>query len=464
MRPRKTFAGISVAILILVMAAGFGVPQTARGAADLRICGRVNLYVAPTAVLAGAITVGPTALLIAAGTDISALVEVGANLCFDLELDTSGRITDAAVRVNATSSLEVCGVVTALVDADANSSGSLRIGGVDFILAAASQLPASVRVGADLCLDLTLNAFGQVSGGTARANATSTARVCGVVTAFAEADSNSTGRLTIGGRTFVLAIGSRLPASVDAGANLCLTLTINALAQVAGGTAQANVTSTLEVCGHVTAHAAATATTNGSLTIDGIQRSVAAGVSLSPQVRAGAFLRLRLTLDVFGRIADDVVLAAGASFAAVCGPQAVPTPTPAASGSSAPGGSSVPNPSGSPSADASASPSGAGAPAGSAGASPTTRAEGAAAGNAGSCADEESGQAAAGSAGSEGGVVPDTASLARAGRVIGVMAVPLLMLVLAVFGSVLWQQHRLRAADRSEIGVAGTTGGGEVAS
>lgn len=458
MRPRKTFAGISVAILIMVMAAGFGVPQTARGAADLRICGRVNLYVAPTAVLAGAITVGPTVLVIAAGTDVSALVKVGANLCFDLELDTSGRITDAAVRVNATSSLNVCGVVTAHVDADANSYGSLRIGGIDLILAAGSHLPARVRVGADLCLDLTLNAFGQVSGGSARANATSTVRVCGVVTAFAAADSNSTGRLTIGGRTFVLAIGSHLPASVRAGANLCLALTVNGLAQVAGGSAQANVTSTLEVCGRVTARAAATATSNGSLTIDGIQRSVAAGVSLSPQVQAGAFLRLRLTLDVFGRIADDVVLAAGASLAAVCGPQAVPTPSPAASGSAAP------NPSGSTSADPSASPSGAGAPSGSAAGSPSSSPDGAGAGNHGSCTDNESGQGAAdaaGAAGPAGGVVPDTASLARAGRVIGVMAVPLLMLVLAVIGSVLWQQHRMRAANASEAGAAG---GGEVVS
>ena len=196
----------------------------------------MNAYVAPTALLAGTLTVGPTAarLVIAAGTKVSSQVEVGANLCFDLEIDTAGRVHyDTTVTANTTTSVDICGLVNAFAAADADSYGSLRIGGVDFVLAAGSQLPAAVRAGANLCLDLTLNAFGQ-GGGTARANATVTVRVCGRVTAFAAASATSTGNLTIGARSFVLGLGSHLPSSVRTGANLCTALTIDGLAQVSG--------------------------------------------------------------------------------------------------------------------------------------------------------------------------------------------------------------------------------------
>jgi len=437
MHGRRTITRISVLVLMMALVAGFGAPSPAMGATHLRLCGRVNAYVAPTAFLVGTVTVGPTTLLIAAGTDVSSKVEVGANLCFDLEIDTAGRITDSAVTANTTSSVDICGMVNAHAAAGADSYGSLRIGGVDFVLAAGSQLPAAVRAGANLCLDLTLNAFGQVAGGTASANATGTMRVCGRVSAFAAASSTSTGNLTIGGRSFVLGLGSRLPASVRTGANLCTALTINGLAQVSGGTAQANITSTVDVCGQVTAFTAATATGDGSLTIDSVPRAVAVGTTLSTQVRVGAFLRLRLTLDVFGRIADDAVLAAGASLAAVCGAQV--------QASASPGASSSANPSAPASDDASPTPSeGAGGAAGGGAASPSAAGGAHAPGQAGqpgTCSTDGVADAAAGGAG-DGGPIPDTASLARAGRVIGLMALPLLVLMLLVIGYLAVQNRR----------------------
>jgi hypothetical protein len=447
MHRRRTISGISVLVLLMALVAGFWTPSPAMGATHLRLCGRVDAYVAPTALLAGTLTVGPATLLIAAGTDVSSQVEVGANLCFDLEIDTAGRITDTTVTANTTTSVDICGLVNALAAADADSYGSLRINGVDFVLAAGSKLPVAVRAGANLCLDLTLNAFGQVAGATARANATGTVRICGRVSAFAAASSTSTGTLTIDGRSFVLGLGTRLPASVRTGANLCAALTINGLAQVSGGTAQANITSTVDVCGQVTAFTAATATSDGSLTIDSVPRAIAAGTTLSPQVRAGAFLRLRLTLDVFGRIADDAVLAAGASIAAVCGAgvQASTSPVPSSSASPSAPATDDASPSASPSQG------GGGAAGVGASASPSPAGSAQAPGQAGEpgCSTAGVADEAGGSAG-DGGPIPDTASLARAGRVIGLMALPLLVLMLLVIGYLAVQNRREYAvrADR----------------
>ena len=458
MRQRRTISGISVLVLMVAVLAGFGAPASALGATHLRLCGRVNAYVAPTALLPGAVTVGPTALVIVAGTDISSEVEVGANLCFDLQLDTAGRITDTTVSANATSSLDVCGNVNSIVKADESSYGSLQIGGVDLVLAVGSTLPASVKAGADLCLDLTLNGFGQVAGGTAQANATTTVRVCGTVMALEAASDTSTGTLKIGGRSFVLAVGSQLPAAVRTGANLCAALTVNGLAQVSGGAAQANITSTLDVCGQVTAFAAASPTADGRLTIDSVPRSIAAGTALSPQVRAGAFLKLRLTLDAFGRIADDAVLAAGASLSAVCSPSVQQSSSPSPSSAASPGGSA--------SDGASPSPSDGGGGAAGSGATPSpsssggNQAGGSPAGQPG-CSTDGAGSGAgnaaagAGTAG-QGGPIPDTASLGRAGRVIGLMALPLLFLMLLVISYLAiqsWREYGLRSDRGSERGI-----------
>jgi hypothetical protein len=431
MRTRRTISGISVLVLAFSLAAGLGAPAPTLGASDLRICGRVNALVEPSVLLPGALTVGSTTLVIAAGTDLPSQVEVGANLCFNLHLDSDGTVTGTTVSANPTSSAEICGVVSSFARATAASTGTLDINGVDFVLATGSHLPASVVSGADLCLDLTLNGFGQVSGGTARANAHSTVQVCGKVTNDDAATASSTGALTIGPRSFVTGVGSALPAAVREGANLCAALTLNALAQVAGGSVQANVGSTVEVCGQVDAAAAATPTSDGSLVIDSVPRSVAAGTSLSPAVRAGAFVRLRLMLDAFGRVADDAVLASGASLGAVCGRSGstAPSPSPAQ-----PGASASPEPSGGGGAAAGAgeSPAASDHPSGNQG---QGAGQGSGQGSGQStCSSSGAGDPQGAPAAGNGGPIPDTASLGRAGRVIGLMAVPLLALIVLVVG------------------------------
>ena len=245
-------------------------------------------------------------------------------------------------------SLKVCGTVTTYVQATALLNGALTVGSTALIIAAGTTLPSTVQVGANLCFDLTLDLSGRITDATVSANATATVDICGQVSAYAKATATSTGSLTIHGRTFVVAAGTVLPASVTAGANLCLHLTLNGFGQVKGGTAQANVTSTLDVCGEVTAYAAATSTTNGHLTIGSVSKTIAAGASLSSSIRAGAFLKLRLTIDAFGRIASATVLKVGVSVADACGttapaPTAAPTSTPGGGGG---GGGATPTPGG----------------------------------------------------------------------------------------------------------------------
>lgn len=245
-------------------------------------------------------------------------------------------------------SLQVCGEVSVYVKATALLSGALTIGPSAFVISAGTTLPAEVQAGANLCLDLQLNLSGEITGARVSANATATLDICGQVSAYVAATATATGSLTIHGRSLVVAAGAKLPSQVLVGADLCLHLTLNGFGQVTGATAQANVTSTLDVCGQVTTYVAAAATANGRLAIGSVDKKIAAGTALSSSVKVGAFLRLRLTIDVFGRIAGATVLKVGVSLADVCGTTATATPkptgTPAPGGSPAPGATPTPAP------------------------------------------------------------------------------------------------------------------------
>jgi hypothetical protein len=214
-------------VFFLVTALAFGsilsvatpAAPTARAATTLEVCGTVNAYVKPTALLAGAITIGGTPWEIAAGASATGDIEAGAHLCLRLTLNSNGTITDlVAVKADASSSLRICGEVTAYTEATALATGRLTIGPRTLTVAAGADLPASVHVGADICADFELNGFGQIRDGDITANSTSTLKLCGDVTAFAEATPTSTGGLTIGGRHFVLAMGADLPGAVEVGA------------------------------------------------------------------------------------------------------------------------------------------------------------------------------------------------------------------------------------------------------
>ncbi len=316
---RNRLSILVLAISLFTATAFAGALAPSAEASSLKVCGAVSAYVKATAVTDGAITIGGAPYVIAAGTTLSSLVKVGSNLCFDLTVDLSGGITGAAVSANVGATIKICGTVNALTRATLTNTGSLRIAGRTFVLALGSSLPASVKVGADLCLTLTLNAFGQVRNGSATVNATATIKMCGTVSALARATLSNTGSLRIAGRTFILALGSTLPASVKVGADLCLTLTLNAFGQVQNGSAVANVGATIEVCGTVNALTRATLSNTGSLWIAGRTFVLALGSTLPASVKVGADLCLTLTLNAFGQVQNGSATANVAATIDVCG-------------------------------------------------------------------------------------------------------------------------------------------------
>jgi hypothetical protein len=416
MRRRGFTFLLSTTVLVLSVAGAFGLPAPARAAVDLRVCGKVTAYVPATALTAGVLTVGGVPLVIAAGADLSSKVKVGANLCLALDLDLSGKITDAVVRANLTSTLTLCGVVTTYARAGADTTGVLTVGGRKLTLAAGSSLPAAVKAGADLCLNLKLNGFGQVQGGTATVNATSTLRICGTITAYARATSTSAGSITVAGRALVLAAGSHLPAQVAVGERLCLIFTLNALGQVQDATVKADVQSALEACGQVDAVVNATDTTGGSLTLAGTQFAVRAATDLSAQIRAGAFVRLRLMLDAFGRVADATVLKVGTSLADACQSAEPSAPEPSTDASAEPSDSE------------SAGPSSSESPA----VSPSASVLPGIVNNPDAPGDDGAGMGRPGSGQEDNGIVPDTASLARTATVVALSAVPFLVMLAGI--------------------------------
>lgn len=417
-------------VLLVALAVSGAAPQPARAAAQLKLCGVVGLHVPATALLPGALTVGGAPFLIAAGTTLDSSVALNANLCFDLTLSLGGLITAATVTANTSSTLAVCGNVTAYTAASSTATGLLTINSATFVVAIATALPATVAIGTAPCLQLTLNGFGQISGATAQANVTSILDICGVVSSYTPATSTSAGALTIAGRSFGVAVGTTLPASVNAGAALCMHLTLNGLAQVSGATAQANVTSALEVCGRVSAYTAASGTANGSLTTAGTTHVIAAGASLSPTIQVNAYLKLRMTLDAIARIADAAVLKVGGSLAEACGSSApmstAPSGTPAPT--SSPDASGMPVPTRTPAPRRTLDPSATPDPTGFLASDTGThcaQTNGCNGGDAAAAPDARSGL---------GQFLPDTASLGRAGLAVLKVSLPLLLLLAGLIG------------------------------
>lgn len=409
---------------------------TANAHTHLKVCGQVTAYAAATSTTTGLLKIGHTWIL-AVGSHLPASVDVGADLCIDLELDGYGRVSDGEVDANVQATVKICGTVTAYTEATATTVGQLKVAGHTYVMAVASDLPASVDVGADLCLDLKLNGFAQVKDGTVVADVESTVKVCGTVTAYSEATSTALGQLKVAGHTYATALSSDLPASVDAGSDLCLDLRLNGFAQVKGATAVANVESTLDACGQVTAYSAATPSSDGSMTFAGVPRKIRAGANVDNRVKAGAYLKLRLTSDVFARIARASVLKAGVSLADACNDSA-PSPTPGPGATQGPGATNGPGASNGPDASNNPNPSngpGASNGPGSSGEPPNGNVAGET-----DCTSLVAGRASGGDGDS---FLPSTDALGRATNLIASNAIPLLAIGL-LGGLAAWYRSRRR--------------------
>ena len=205
---------------------------TANVSSTLAICGTATRYIAATAIAAGSLTIDGGTSVVAIGATLPPSVSVGANLCMHLTLNGHGQISSAVVQANVTSTLDVCGVVNAYVAGSATTNGSLAIAGRAFVVAIRALMPGSVTVGANLCMRLTLNGFGQVSGGTTHANLASVLQVCGQVNAFTPATGAGDGGMAIGGTTHVIAAGAALGPAITVNAHLRLRLTLDGFMRI----------------------------------------------------------------------------------------------------------------------------------------------------------------------------------------------------------------------------------------
>lgn len=321
---------------------------------SLNVCGVVTAYQAATANAPGSITIGGQTIPIAAGATITGnnLITLGSNLCLNATLNGAGQIiVPSSIGAQATTRLNICGVVTAYTAATANAPGSITIGGTVIPIAAGTVIENAglITVGSDLCLSATLNAQGQIIppssvgfGGNVTLN------VCGNVDAYTAATANTAGSITINGTTFPIAAGTTINGNnlITVGADLCFNLTVNASGQVIPpSTVIVDVSAAVTICGTVTAYTAATATTPGSITIGGVTLPIAAGATISGQgnITVGASLQLTAQLNVAGQItSQSSVTVSSCTGSGVCGTvTAYVAPTATASGSVTVGGVTI---------------------------------------------------------------------------------------------------------------------------
>jgi hypothetical protein len=235
MRNRLSILGIG--LFLAMYMASFGLagsgPAAVRATTTLEVCGKVTAYVAATAKLPGTVTVGGDPFVIAAGADVDAELDAGADACLNLTINSAGAVTElVVVDAQANATLRVCGVISVYVRATASQTGRISIGERDLVIAAGADLPASVKVGADVCATLALNARGQVEDGEVRVRADSTIHLCGTVNAVTKATADSTGLLQIGNHDLKIAAGTDLATKVKVGANICADLTLNVRGEI----------------------------------------------------------------------------------------------------------------------------------------------------------------------------------------------------------------------------------------
>lgn len=207
---------------------------TANVSSTRSICGKVTRYDAPTAIAAGALAIDGGTSVIAVGTTLPPSVNFGADLCMRLTLNGHGQISSAVIQANVTATLDLCGVVERYVAGTAAGYGSLAIADRAFVVAIRALLPDSVALGANLCMRLTLNGFGQISGGTAQANLPSAFQVCGQVDIFMAATNAGAGLITIGGTTHPIVAGTALSSAITGKAFLKLRLTLDGFMRITG--------------------------------------------------------------------------------------------------------------------------------------------------------------------------------------------------------------------------------------
>lgn len=227
---------------------------------------------------------------------------------------------------NVTTGGSVCGVLTGFVAATPLTAGQIVIGNTAYAIAPGATLSGnpSFLLGSNVCLSPTVNAFGQIIGGTLSTTFTNAVNVCGVVSSYTPSTSISPGFIVIGGQSLVIAPGVTLTSINLVGAGVvCLTGTLNVAGQIASGSFSGitSPTSSVNICGAFGGFTPATISTPGSIVISGQVVPIAVGVVLggTTALALNTTLCLSGTANSAGQIILGAVSPTALSPVSVCG-------------------------------------------------------------------------------------------------------------------------------------------------
>ncbi len=209
-----------IVVLLCALVASYKPEARAQVSVTIQTCGVVTLFVPATALTPGAITIGLVPYVIAPGTTLAgqADAQVGAHMCLSATVNAALQITSGSLILDVNTQINICGIVDAYVAATANAAGYIRIGGVTYPIAAGTTLDgaANIQVGAEVGLQATVNALGQITVGVVVAG-------CGGTnTNHAPTITAPDSASVVVGQTFTTAITA---ADQDAGDTLSLTAT-----------------------------------------------------------------------------------------------------------------------------------------------------------------------------------------------------------------------------------------------
>lgn len=131
-------------------------------------------------------------------------------------------LTSSAAAAPLPTGAGICGTVSAYTPATGNSTGSIKIAGLTYVIARGATIPA-VSVGQDRCFSFCFNGDGQITGGEGFSGY-NISLVCGIVTSFSKSIGGVAGSVNIGGAKVRIAPGTYLGGQdqVSPGSNTCL--------------------------------------------------------------------------------------------------------------------------------------------------------------------------------------------------------------------------------------------------
>jgi outer membrane biosynthesis protein TonB len=216
------------------------------------------------------------------------------------------------------------------------TTGSITIGNVFYPIAvgaAAFTGTPAVSTGNNVCLTATLNGLGQITGGVAAANPTTTSTTpvtfCGTLQAYTAANGSVLGTIVFSAPAASYTVASGVTVGnfslATAGSLVCIVGQSNGT-QLTSVSFAPTVSSTITICGVVSAYNPATTTTTGSVTINGTTLVLAANSSLSSAITLNANLCLVATLNSLQQ-ATAVAVSVNQVATATATPTVTLTPT-----------------------------------------------------------------------------------------------------------------------------------------